>query len=247
LERAGWASLAGRAAGWAVHGLTAFGAVLGLFALLAAADGALARAALLLLLALAVDGVDGALARRLRVGQRAPQLDGRRLDDIVDYLNYVVVPACFLWWAGVVEWPWLLAAPVLASAWGFGRSDAKVQRDGEHFFTGFPSCWNVAAIYLWQFQWSAAAAAALLLALSLLVFAPLRFVHPGRLRVLRWTTGLSALAWWLLLIAAICFPHAAARWRLLEISLLFPAWYLALSAWRGRWLGGLTGRAAREA
>jgi len=244
LERAGWASLAGRAVGWAVHGLTAFGAVLGLFALLAAADGALARAALLLLLALAVDGVDGALARRLRVGQRAPQLDGRRLDDIVDYLNYVVVPACFLWWAGVVEWPWLLAAPVLASAWGFGRSDAKVQRDGEHFFTGFPSCWNVAAIYLWQFQWSAAAAAALLLALSLLVFAPLRFVHPGRLRVLRWTTGLSALAWWLLLIAAICFPHAAARWRLLEISLLFPAWYLALSAWRGRWLGGL--RAGRD-
>jgi len=160
----------------------------------------------------------------------------------------VVVPACFLWWAGVVEWPWLLAAPVLASAWGFGRSDAKVQRDGEHFFTGFPSCWNVAAIYLWQFQWSAAAAAALLLALSLLVFAPLRFVHPGRLRVLRWTTGLSALAWWLLLIAAICFPHAAARWRLLEISLLFPAWYLALSAWRGRWLGGLAGglRARRD-
>lgn len=233
----GWANWAGWAAGWAVHGLTAFGAVLGLFALLAAAEGALSRAALLLLLALAVDGVDGALARRLRVGQLAPQLDGRRLDDIVDYLNYVVVPACFLWWAGVVEWPWLLAAPVLASAWGFGRSDAKVQRDGEHFFTGFPSCWNVAAIYLWQFQWSATATAALLLALSLLVFAPLRFVHPGRLRVLRWPTGLGALAWWLMLIAAIAFPHAAARWRLLEISLLFPAWYLALSAWRGRWLG----------
>ena len=38
------------------------------------------------------------------------------------------------------------AAPVLASAYGFAQTDAKTDDD---FFLGFPSYWNVVAIYLW--------------------------------------------------------------------------------------------------
>ena len=44
-------------------------------------------------LALIVDTVDGPLARRLKVATLLPRFSGERLDLIVDYLTYVVVPA----------------------------------------------------------------------------------------------------------------------------------------------------------
>jgi phosphatidylcholine synthase len=75
-----------------------------------------------------------------------PGIDGRRLDDIVDYLNYVVVPAVFMASAGsLVHWSFA-AAPILASAYGFAQTEAKTD---DHYFLGFPSYWNVVAIYLW--------------------------------------------------------------------------------------------------
>ena len=72
---------------WSVHGFTAGGAVLGTFALLAIASERLGSAVLLMLAALFIDGIDGTLARAARVSEYTPQLDGRRLDDIVDYLK----------------------------------------------------------------------------------------------------------------------------------------------------------------
>src|SRR5512135_2375835 len=136
-------SIPSRAAAWAVHAFTASGAVMGLAALDATAQGDFRAAFLWMIAATAVDGVDGWLARLARVGERAPGLDGRRLDDIVDYLTYVVAPAFLLLRSALlpaaVAWP-LAGAMLLASAYGFSRADAKTP---DHFFTGFPSYWNI--------------------------------------------------------------------------------------------------------
>ena len=70
---------------WGIHALTASGAVVGAVALLAVTDGEFQRAAILMLTALAIDSVDGSLARALRVDLVLPHVDGRRLDDMVDY------------------------------------------------------------------------------------------------------------------------------------------------------------------
>ena len=102
-----------------VHLLTASGAVLAVFAMIAIAEDELAQAALLMLAALFVDSIDGTLARAVGVLQHTPEINGRRLDDMVDYLNFVIVPVFFLWGAGSVLHPGWLAAPVLASAYGF--------------------------------------------------------------------------------------------------------------------------------
>ena len=222
---------------WGVHLFTASGAVVGALALLAIGRGALHQAALLMLLAIAIDALDGMMARAAGVARLIPSLDGRRLDDIVDYLNYVIVPAVFLVAAGLLpHWLWAVL-PILASAYGFSRVDAKT-RDG--FFLGFPSYWNVVAIYAWLLEISPEAGAAIVTGFALLVPAPLKWIYPSRLRVLRRTTYALTLAAGILLIYAIIDPARGRALRLVELSLLFPAWYVALSFW----LGGLHRSAA---
>lgn len=209
-----------------VHAMTASGAVVGVLALLAAAAADFRMAALWMLLALVIDGFDGTLARRFEVKRYAAVLDGRRLDDIIDYLNYVVVPVCFLIWSGQLEHLSVAAAVLLAGAYGFARVEAKTR---DNFFLGFPSYFNVAAIYLWLFGVNAASTSSWLLALALAVFVPLRYVSIGSLVRFGRSSRLGALAWALLMTLVLLAPAPAERFFLLELSLLYPAWYLLLS------------------
>ncbi|MFO0689776.1 MAG: hypothetical protein U0900_13795 [Myxococcota bacterium] len=217
---------------WSIHLLTASGAVLALFALRAIAVGRFETAVHLMLVALAVDAVDGTLARAARVTVHAPAIDGRRLDDIVDYLNYVVVPVFFLGAAGLVTHPAWLAAPVLASAFGFAQVDAKTEDD---FFLGFPSYWNVLAIYLWLFDAGALVSTLSIALLSLAVFVPLKYLYPSKLepRWLRRALAVGGVVWCSTLAACAGTPDWTRAFFLRELSLLYPAWYLGLSFVRG--------------
>ena len=47
-----------------------------------------------------VDATDGALARRARVKDVLPEVDGARIDDIVDYITFVFLPMLLLEAAG---------------------------------------------------------------------------------------------------------------------------------------------------
>ncbi len=220
---------------WAVHALTASGAVVALVATLAAARGDLPAAALWMLVALAIDSVDGTLARAARVAELLPGFDGRRLDDLVDYLNYVIVPALFLVFAGCVpHWGWV-ALPVLASAYGFSQSDAKTE---DHFFLGFPSYWNVVAIYAWALGLTPWVTVAWLVGLTIAVFVPLKYLYPSRMAFLFYTTNAGAALWTAVVAAAIAWPERLGHLHLIELSLLYPAYYVAVSIW----LGGLQRR-----
>ena len=225
------------AAAWGVHAFTASGAVVGALALLAIVTGQLSRAALLLLVGLFIDSVDGTLARKVGVARVLPQVDGRRLDDIVDYLNYVIVPVVFLVAAGsVTHWAWA-ALPILASAYGFSQTDAKTEDD---FFLGWPSYWNVVALYLWLLEISPLAGTLWVCLFAALVFVPLKYVYPSRMPVLRRSTNVLAGAWLLVMAFAVTWPDWARSVRLVEASLFFPAWYVVLSVT----LGGLRRRRA---
>lgn len=226
---------------WSVHLFTASGAVLGTFALIGVARGDLATAALLMLVALFVDGIDGTLARAARVAEHVPEIDGRRLDDIIDYLNFVIVPVLFLWRAeSVLHEAWLVA-PVVASAVGFSRRDAKTDDD---FFLGFPSYWNVLALYLWLLGLGAAAGTAWVVGLSVAVFVPMKYLYPSKVQPpsLRIALGIGALVWTLVLALCVAAPEAVAGIPLIELSLAYPAWYLYLSFRRG----GLARRSERS-
>jgi len=214
-----------RSLAWGVHAFTASGAVVGAVALLAVVAGNLPQAAILMLVALAIDSVDGTLARAARVGEVLPGIDGRRLDDIVDFLNYVIVPVVFLVAAGYLRPVWA-AAPILASAYGFSQQNAKTADD---FFLGFPSYWNVVALYAWLLDASATTTTSIVVGLSIAVFVPLKYVYPSKMPVLRRTTNALGAVWIVALAFAVASPELAGRAGLAPITLAYPAWYLLLS------------------
>ena len=217
-------------AAWGVHLFTASGAVVGVLALAAIARGELRTAAVWMLLALVIDAVDGTLARAARVREVLPGFDGRRLDDMVDFLNYVIVAVVFMAASGHL--PHLLwgALPVLASAYGFSQAHAKTE---DHFFLGFPSYWNVVALYAWLLDVEPRTTLAWVAALSLAVFVPLKYIYPSQSPVLRRETVIAA-AVFVALLALACLAHESALSRALAwLTLAFPAWYVGVSLWKG--------------
>ncbi|HEX8238686.1 MAG TPA: CDP-alcohol phosphatidyltransferase family protein [Allosphingosinicella sp.] len=195
------------AAAWLVHLFTASGVVIAFLALEATARGEWRVALLWLLAALAIDGVDGTLARWAKVKEHAPRIDGEAFDLIVDYLNYVFVPAVFILRAGLVPEELglpLAAAILLSSVYVFVRRDMKTP---DNYFRGFPALWNVVALYLFVARPGAVAGAVAVTVLAILSFAPIRFVHPFRVRDFQP---------WLQILALI--------WAIATLALLWPGW-----------------------
>jgi phosphatidylcholine synthase len=216
-------------AAWLVHAFTATGAVLAYIAVEYALAGNLRAAFACLAAATAVDSVDGVFARMARVKERTPQFDGALLDNIVDYLTFVFVPVFILRQAGLlpagVPGLAVASAVLLASAYGFSHADAKTP---DHFFTGFPSYWNIVAFYMAVLQLAPWTNAAILLAFVALVFVPIGYVYPSRTP--RWQTATVALglAWGAAMLALIWLMPAAPRW-LAWASLAYPVYYMGLS------------------
>jgi phosphatidylcholine synthase len=212
------------AAAWLVHLFTASGVVIAFLALEATDRGDWRLALLWLLAALAVDGIDGTLARWARVKEHAGRIDGEAFDLIVDYLNYVFVPAIFICRAGLV--PDALALPLaaailLSSVYVFVRRDMKTP---DNYFRGFPALWNVVALYLFAAQPGPAAGAIAVAILAILSFAPIHFVHPFRVRDHQPWLQIMALLWAVATLALVWpgwSPEAVRMW--LGISLALAA------------------------
>ena len=217
-----------KAAAWSVHAYTALGAVCGFGALLATVERDYRVAFFWLVAATAIDASDGVLARTAQVKDHLPGFDGARLDDIVDYLTYVVAPVFLLHSAGRLPEGWgavVAAVVLLSSAYGFASADAKSDDD---FFTGFPSYWNIVAVYLFAAGLPRPVNAAILLGLSVLVFVRIGYIYPSRTPVLRGLTTALGLIWALMVIAII-WTLPEVRPGLLIASLFFPVYYMVLS------------------
>lgn len=215
----------------AVHLYTASGAVVAFLIVLAAFQGDVERALWLGLIALIIDSTDGTLARRFRVSEMLPWFDGRRLDDIVDYLTYVFAPVVLLWQGGYFGQgtgsTLIAAAPLLASSYQFCRVDAKTD---DHFFLGFPSYWNVVAFYIIVFGMTPPVVATLLIVLSLLVFVPIRYLYPSRTKAFQ-TITLLLTGLWLVVYALILLQWPDPSYLLTNFSLLYLMYYLVLSVY----------------
>ncbi len=175
-----------------------------------------------------VDSTDGWLARRVRVSERLPHFSGAKLDDLVDYLTFVFVPALIVWRAELVPAGWSLAvatAMLLSSAYGFVSPDAKTQ---DQFFTGFPSYWNIVVLYMFVFRLAPVYNAAILLALAALVFVRIGYIYPTRTTTLRALTIVACVLWGVLMLVLILrlpSPPKSLAW----LSLFFPIYYVSLS------------------
>lgn len=215
---------------WLVHAYTACGALLALLALLATDAGDYRLAFAWLALATLIDASDGWLARTARVKERLPRFDGALLDNIVDYLTFTFVPTWMLLKAGALPEGWGLAVAavvLLSSAYGFSHADAKTT---DHFFTGFPSYWNIVALYLIAIGFAPLVNAVVLMVLSVLVFVPIRYIYPSRTPTLRVLSLALGAMWGAMAGAIIALLPAPPAW-LVWGSLAYPGYYAALSVW----------------
>ena len=213
---------------WFVHVFTASGAIWGLLTIIAIAQHQWKLAFAWVMVAAFVDSFDGLLARRARVKEVVPQIDGALLDNMVDFLNYVIVPAFFIFEYGILPSRYALFGTmfvVLASTYQFSQNDAKTE---DHYFKGFPSYWNVLVFYLFILNLAPWTNLIITVVLAILVFVPIKYVYPTRTEFYRRVTMTLGTIW-----AATCmlilFQYPEPSQWLVGGSLLFAIYYVGIS------------------
>ena len=182
-------------AAWAVHGFTASGAVLGFLAIISIFNNDLVGAFLWLGLALLIDGIDGSLARKIGVLDKTPNIDGSTLDNVIDYLNYVIIPALMIYWFQMVPngWEIILPAGMFAvSLYTFANINMKTN---DYYFSGFPAVWNIVVLYFYILNTHPIINVIIILLLFIFTFIPIKFVHPLRVKKIRNLTIFCTILW----------------------------------------------------
>jgi phosphatidylcholine synthase len=220
-----------------VHLFTALGAVCGLFAALAAFDGAWERMFVWLGVALVIDAVDGTFARMVHVEERLPRFSGERLDLVVDYVTYVFVPALALLRADYLTGTWglvIAALILLSSLYHFSDLASKGE---DYSFIGFPAIWNVVVLYVFVLSPPAWLTNTLLIALVLLTFVPMPWVHPMRVKHRRAVTLAVTAAWSVAAIAAVWAGFPPPLWTqiVFVVAALYVCGLTVERALQGRW------------
>ncbi|MFN8433798.1 MAG: CDP-alcohol phosphatidyltransferase family protein [Anaerolineales bacterium] len=213
---------------WGVHLFTATGAIWGLLGIFTIFENDYKMMIVWMIVAMLVDGFDGMLARWADVKKYANGIDGALLDNILDYLNYVVVPAIFMIHTDLLPEPvkWLTACLILlTSAYQFTQTDAKTD---DHHFKGFPSYWNVAALYMLLMNLPPWVNFGFLMLFNVMVFIPVKYIYPSRNSYLRtltlaFTYLYGAVGIWGLLL----YPNTPS-W-IVWASFLYVGYYLVLS------------------
>jgi phosphatidylcholine synthase len=220
-----------RALAWSVHLFTATGAVWGLLTLLAVYEQNWRAAILWIIIAMFVDGFDGMLARWFHVKEYASEVDGALLDNIIDYLNYVVVAALILIKApGLLPAGWEMAGAfsiLLTSAYQFAQVDAKTD-EKSFFFKGFPSLWNFLVLYMMLLRLNPWINLAALVVCNVLVFVPVKYLYPSRNTRLRRLTLILTYIYGAIGIWGLLQYPSVPQW-IVWISFIYIAYYALLS------------------
>jgi phosphatidylcholine synthase len=140
----------------------------------------------------------------------------------------VVVPALFLVEADVLPVGVRLISAcsiLLTSAYQFTQSDAKTD---DHHFKGFPSYWNVAALYMLLMNLPQWVNFGFLMLFNIMVFIPIKYIYPSRNSYLRTLTLVltylyGAIGIW----GLIQYPNHP-QW-IVWVSFIYIAYYLVLS------------------
>jgi phosphatidylcholine synthase len=185
-------------AAFSVHIFTACGAACALLALIAAVGARWTQMFVWLGLATIIDGVDGTLARRLRVAELLPRWSGEVLDFVVDFATYVFVPAYALAAGGLLPGAVAIPLGVVVVVTGALYFADRRMKTADSYFRGFPALWNVVAFYVFVLKPAPWLGAIVIVVLAAATFAPVHFIHP--IRVKRWRAlNLAALVLWALL------------------------------------------------
>lgn len=223
---------------WAVHAFTASAACFGILTLIKIYQHDYIQALWFMAITVVIDALDGTFARLVRVKAVLPHIDGTLLDNIVDFLNYVITPCFFLYVKPDMLPASTLLIMVLAititSTYQFSQIDAKTI---DHFFKGFPCYWNIALFYMFIFNTSKHTNVLILSILCVLIFIPIKYVYPSRLDYLTRYRSLKMIMHLYSLVYGFSsalvlwnYPNISYLW--LFLSLSYVIMYLMLSIYR---------------
>lgn len=214
-----------------VHLFTATGAVWGFLILLAIWGGDIKLAVVYMIVAMFVDGFDGMLARWFNVGMYAKWIDGGLMDNIIDFITYVVAAALLL-----IKIPNLMPqglemfaaiSILLTSAFQFSQAEAKTDNQS-YFFKGFPSVWNFLVFYMMLLGMNPWINFVLLVICNILVFVPIKFLYPTRNTRWRRFTLVFTYAYGVLGVWGLLQYPDVPEW-VAPVSFLYVAYYAAMS------------------
>lgn len=181
-------------------------------------------------LALIVDGIDGPLARRWQVSKTAPRWSGDGLDFVVDYTTYVFVPAYAIMVGGLMQSAFAVACGLAIAVSGALYFADREMKTVDNHFKGFPAVWNLVTFYLLALRPEPWLAAAVIAALVALTFAPVRFVHPLRVRRGRAVNIAMLAVWAVLALMTVMADLRPAPW--LAAGLLLTGAYFLVAGLR---------------
>ena len=186
-----------------IHLLTGFGIIAGFFALIAVMNSNQKEAFLWLGLAFLIDSVDGTLARKFNVKKNLPNIDGKMLDSIIDFFNYVIIPSIMIYWFKYVPDQFILLIPavlILISIYSYVNLNVLTN---ENYYNGFPAIWNVIVLYFYIFGTNQNFNLIFLILLILLKFSPIKCIHPLRVKKLKNLSIFFSVVWFLMSVLLI--------------------------------------------
>lgn len=202
-----------KALAWSVHIFSASGLLAGFMAILAINAKNWRAAMAWLLVALFIDGIDGTFARRFKVEEVLPNINGKTIDYIIDFATYAIIPAYFFYMAELVDPAWNLPLTfliLLVSAIYYGK-EGMVSED--YYFIGFPVMWNVVVFFLlFIFYLSELGNAAIIVIFSIMHFLPIKFAYPSRATRLQTLTIIFTIIILLAMILAVWFYPNVPIW-----------------------------------
>ncbi|SOE18813.1 phosphatidylcholine synthase [Hoeflea halophila] len=204
---------------FSVHILTASGSFMAFLALVAAAESRFVDMWWWLAVAMLIDGIDGPIARKLKVKEVLPNWSGVMLDNVIDYVTYVLIPAFALYQSGMIGEPLsFVAAGLIVVSSAIYYADMGMKTD-ENFFLGFPVAWNMLVYTLFVVNASEAVAFAIVLAAVFMTFLPINFLHPVRVVRLRWLNLTMFGIWSVLSAFALLLRFDSPEWLMWAVML----------------------------
>lgn len=226
--------LSDKIAAWGVHLFTSLGLFTGFLAIIAITEKEWTIAFFWLFISFIIDGVDGSLARKFKVKEVLPFMDGKSIDYVIDFANYAIIPTFFFYEAQMVPEEWMypcLAIMLLSSALYYGKEGMVADNE---YFVGFPVLWNLVVFFqFFVFHNIPELNILLTITFGILHFVPVKYAYPSHSKKYFWLHLVASIAFFFLAAALLYYyPQEILA---LEISLVLIVVYFGTVAVLDTW------------
>ena len=170
-----------------VHFLTGSGIIFSFLALVCVIEGYKLQTFMFLGVALIIDIIDWTLARRYKIDVIFPNIDGKTLDTIIDYINYILIPCIMLYKFNYLPQNFSLIIPIVILCISLYSYINIKLIDASFSYLGFPSIWNIILLYLEILSFNKWINLLIIIFFVFLKFVPFKVLHPMRFPKLKKT------------------------------------------------------------